>query len=44
MKWLLLLGGLWLTSSAAGDGLRDPTRPPLADTRAADPLRRRPRY
>jgi hypothetical protein len=34
MKWLLLLGGFWLTSAAAGDGLRDPTRPPLADTRA----------
>jgi len=35
MKWLLLLGGLWLTSSAAGDGVRDPTRPPLAETRTS---------
>ena len=35
MKWLLLLGGLWLTSSAAGDDLRDPTRPPLAETRTS---------
>ena len=35
MKWLLLLGGLGLASAAAGDELRDPTRPPLAENRAA---------
>jgi hypothetical protein len=38
MKWLLLLGGLGLASAAAGEGLRDPTRPPLPEVRTAGAL------
>lgn len=34
MKWLLILGCFAMVNTATGQGMRDPTRPPLPETRA----------